>query len=261
MMEAGRALHLVQGYSAAGALRQAFRAAGCGDEILKLVDDLSCGRIDRIDADARTAWWGQHWDLDDQAPRIADFWRRVAEAAEPIVVWAGRGSASEHCFLLAVAQALRGRSFSLIDLVPGRGGTDADLWAGCVAVQCPEVLPGLIGTGRAVEAEEYAALAARWEALQRENAPFRVVMAGEVVSVAEDYFDGELLAGALSAGAGERPVRAARVVGGAMGRGRAHMQVGDMMLFTRLLALVAAGRLVAEGNACDMRAYWVRLAE
>ena len=260
-MEVGRTLHLVPGDSAAGSLRQAFRAAGCGDEILKLVDDLSCGRIDRIDADARTAWWGQHWDLDDQAPLIADFWSRVAEAAEPIVVWAGRGPASEHCFLLAVAHALRGRSFSLIDLMPARGGTDADLWAGSVAVQRPEVLRGLIGADRLMAADAHAALVARWQALQRENAPFRVVMAGDVVSVAEDYFDAALLAEALSAGAGERPVRATRVVGGAMGRARAHMQVGDMMLFTRLLALVAAGRLVAEGNACDMRAYWVRLAE
>lgn len=258
MVDGGQVLHLVQGYSAAGSLRQAFRVAGCADEIAALPDDLSCGRIDRIDAEARIAWWGQHWDLDQLAPHLAEFWARVADAAVPgalgrVVVWAGRASASEHCFLLAVAQALGGRAFGHIACAAEEAGVRAD-WEGCVAHQPPDVLRGLIGTERVLGVEARAALAAGWAALQREGASFRVVRDGEVVSVAEDYFDAELLAETGSAW-----VTAARVVGGAMGRERVWMQVGAMMLLARLVALVEAGRLEAEGNPWDIQKCRVRL--
>lgn len=247
-------LHLVQGDSAAGSLRQAFRAAGCGDEIATLMDDLSCGPIDWTDAGARTAWWGRYWEaMSDQGPRLAAFWSRL-EGAERVVVWAGRGAAAEHCFLLAVAQVLRERGFGLVACEAGTAGVDP-AWAGCVAHQRPEVLRGLIGMERMVGPKEQAAMAARWEVLQRENAPFRVVREGEVVSVPEDYFDAALLAEV-----GREPMRAARVVGGAMGREPAWRQVGDMMLTARLAALVEAGRLVAEGDPWDLRACRVRVA-
>jgi hypothetical protein len=38
-----------------------------------------------------------------------------------------------------------------------------------------------------------------------------------------------------------------------MFRERAYQQVGDVMLLVRLVALVAAGRLVADGDPWDMR--------
>jgi hypothetical protein len=260
MVEAGRVLHLVQGYSAAGSLRQAFQAAGCADEIAVLPDDLSCGRIDQVDAEVRIKWRGQYWDLDELTPRMAEFWARVADAAVPealgrVVVWAGRARASDHCFLLAVAGALRGRAFGLIACAAGDAGVGADS-AECVAHQLPDVLRGLIGTERMVGPEKQAVMAARWEVLQRENTPFRVVRVGEVVSVTEDYFDAALLAEA-----GREPVLAARVVGGAMGRAPAENQVGDLMLIVRLVALVEAGRLLAEGDPWDIRACRVWVAD
>jgi hypothetical protein len=248
MLEVGRALHLVPGDSAAGSVRQAFRAAGCGDEIVALSDDLGSGPIDRIDAAARMGWWTQVWEIDDQDLRITTFWHRVATAEERIVVWAGRGSASEHCFLLAVAQALRGRSFSLIDVTGMGRHADNPAWHGQLGTLVPGVLQGLIGTERRVGKVEHSAMAARWEALQRENAPFRVATEEGVVSVPEDYSDDELLAEAR-----EQPTRVARVIGGAMARGRAYHQVGDVMLLVRLVALVEAGRLVVDGDPWDMR--------
>lgn len=240
-------LHLVQGDSAAGSLRQAFQAAECEDEIAVLMDDLSCGPINRTDAAARIGWWGQYWEeLRDQTPRLAAFWSRL-DGLERVVVWAGRARASEHCFLLAVAQVLPGRGFGLIACEAGSAGVDPES-AGCVAFQRPEVLRGLIGTERWVGPEEQAAMSVRWDALRQENAPFRVVRKGAVVSVGKEYFDAVLLAEAR-----REPLRAARVVGGAMGREPAEMQVGDRMLTARLVALVEAGRLMADGDPWDLR--------
>jgi hypothetical protein len=251
MAEVGGRLHLVPGDSAAGSVRQAFRAAGRGDEIAVLLDDLSCGPIERIEGTARNAWWRRfHDDMDAHDRSIATFWERVAAASGPVVVWVGLGAASEHCCLLAVAQALRGRSFGLVDV--SRVGPQAAVereWLGCLAHLQPEVLHALIGTEREVGPGEHAALAQHWATLQRENAPFRVVQAGKVASVPEDYFDQALLEQVA-----DEPQRAARVVGGAMGHELTWMQVGDVMLRARLVALVAAGRLMADGDPWDLRA-------
>ena len=225
------------------------------EEMVIFPDDLSCGPIDRIDATSRITWWNRIWDFDDQGPRIAAFWQRLANPDETVVVWTGRGSAREHCFLLAVAHALRGQAFSLIDVTGMGMGADEPSWRGRLGTQVPNVLRGLIGTERGVGEAEQAALAARWEGLQRENAPFRVATEQGVVSVPDDYFDDDLLAEAS-----EQPTRAARVIGGALGRGRAYMQVGDVMLLVRLVALVEAGRLVADGDPWNMRECFVRLA-
>ena len=44
-----------------------------------------------------------------------------------------------------------------------------------------------------------------------------------------------------------------------MARERASMQVGDLMLQARLVALVEAGKLMADGDPWDLRACLVRL--
>jgi hypothetical protein len=52
----------------------------------------------------------------------------------------------------------------------------------------------------------------------------------------------------------------AYIVGSAMGRSMDdYIQVGDTFLLGRAVALVEAGRLVAEGNPWDMRSCRVRL--
>ncbi len=161
----------------------------------------------------------------------------------------GLGSASEHCCLLAVAQALRGRAFALVDVsrVGRRAAVELES-AGCMAHLQPEVLQALIGTERKVGPSEQAALALHWATLQRENAPFRVVRPGKVASVPEHFFDQALLEQVADA-----PRRVARVVGGAMGHELTWMQVGNVMLAARLVALVEAGRLMADGDPWDLR--------
>jgi len=52
----------------------------------------------------------------------------------------------------------------------------------------------------------------------------------------------------------------ARVVGNTMGlNSEPYFQVGDLMLLTRVVALVGEGKLLADGDPWDMRSCRVRL--
>lgn len=254
-------LHLAPGDSAAGSLRQTFREAGLDQEIVALSDDLSCGPIRTLGATARTAWWGRFYDggIPELEPRIAAFWDRLAASDGHLVAWVGRRSAQECAFLFAVAHELGDRPFSTIDVTdlrhpPGRGpGAELEI-SGAVSILPPAVLRALVGTERPVAPEEHAAMRERWRTLQEEDGPFRIATKAGLASVPDDHFDADLVAEAAA-----EPRKAARVIGGAMVRERALMQVGDLMLQARLVALVEAGKLVADGDPWDTRACLVRL--
>ena len=254
-------LHLAPGDSAAGSLHRAFREAGLNEEILTIPDDLSCGPIRALDAGVRTAWWSQFYAEDifyaEEIPeleiRIAAFWDRLAAADGRIVVWAGRRSAMEATFLLAVADKLGDRPFSIIDvtelgLPPPRGPNAEFDVSGAVSLLEHDVLRTLIGTERPLVPEKRAAMREQWRMLQQEDAPFRIATGASMVSVTEDYFDAALLTEARA-----EPRKVARVVGGAMVQERTLMQVGDLMLLARLVALVKMGKLVADGDPWDMQ--------
>lgn len=94
----------------------------------------------------------------------------------------------------------------------------------------------------------------RWRTLQQEDAPFRIAAGPDLVSVQEAHFDAVLMAEATI-----KPRKAARIVADAMCHERADTQVGDLMLLSRLVTLVEAGKLIADGEPWDMRACLVRL--
>jgi hypothetical protein len=94
-----------------------------------------------------------------------------------------------------------------------------------------------------------------WRRLRAENAPFRVVTAEGLVSAPADYFDALILERANTAWR-----RVARVVGDTMGYNfEPFIQVGDLMLLTRVVALIGQGKLLADGDPWDMRSCNVRL--
>lgn len=254
-------LHLAPGDSAAGSLYQAFREAGLDQEILSCPDDLSCGPIRVLDATARTAWRGQLYDegIFELESQVAAFWGRLASSDERLVAWIGRGSAKEYAFLFAVAHELGDRPFSVIDVAMQRDAPLRHPKSGIelpsvVSILSPALLHTLIGTERPVAPAEHAAMRGRWRTLREEDAPFRIVAATDLVSVPEDYFDAVLMSVAAA-----EPRKAAWIVGNALCHQRANMQVGDLMLLARLVALVKAGRLIADGDPWNMQACLVRL--
>jgi hypothetical protein len=95
-----------------------------------------------------------------------------------------------------------------------------------------------------------------WRVLKQENAPFRIVTDAGLVSAPVDTFDPLWV---------ERVTtewrRAVSVVAETMGYNtEPYIQVADVMLLARVVALVNEGRLLADGDPWDMRTCRVRLA-
>src|SRR5476649_819932 len=116
-----RTLHIAPGDSAGGSLAKSLLDAGRYEEVLRSIDDLSCGPIDSDDPSARTRWWSQFHSDAEEKDLLAKFWNRVATADERLVVWFGRHSAQELAFFLALADRLGDRPYDIVDVtnLPG----------------------------------------------------------------------------------------------------------------------------------------------
>ncbi|MDY3618656.1 DUF3658 domain-containing protein [Agathobaculum sp.] len=108
----------------------------------------------------------------------------------------------------------------------------------------PELLPYFYEKRRLLAGEEVHALCESWRTLERENAPLRVVANGEVRSVSEDYYDGQILA-CVS----EKPAPAALTVGRALGG----LPVSDMQVFRRIQVLAEQGRITVVTHGATYR--------
>lgn len=116
-------------------------------------------------------------------------------------------------------------------------------------------LKSLFGSERPFTEHERREARRHWHRLKEENAPFRVVTATGLVSVPVDHFDLLLLEQATPEWR-----KIARVVGGMMGQNcEPYHQVGDLMLLTRIVALVGEGKLLSDGDPWDLRSCHVRL--
>ena len=252
-------LHIAPGYSACGSLRQAILAADQMDEVLPCPDDLSCGPIASDDPSARAAWWMSHVEgFDEFEPSLKAFWTRIAETDEPLVVWFARHSAVEFSFFLSLADRLGDRPYAIVDLTGMRfafGWRDGSFAAQSVSRVRPDGLRSLLGKERPITGQEQTEARRVWQRLREENAPFRVVTESGLMSAEADHFDPLLLDRATPEW---RMV--ARVIGEAMGyNSEPYDQVGDLMLLQRIIALVDGGKLLADGDPCQMHACRVRL--
>ncbi len=256
-----KTLHIAPGYSAGGSLEAALRDAGRDDAVLKWPDDLSAGPIDPGDPDERDEWWDYgDWDL---AGRLRAFWQCVEITNERPVVWFGRHCASELAFFLNWAERMDDRSYDIVDVTglefpsvrPG-GATPPKWRAKSVSILNAVNLRSLLGSERTVTPEESRDARDRWRQLKSENAPFRVVTEDGLASAPIDYFDPLLLEQAATEWR-----KVAYVVGMTLGHNsEPFYQTGDTMLLNRLVALVEAGKLIADGNPWEMQKCRVRLA-
>lgn len=101
---------------------------------------------------------------------------------------------------------------------------------------------------------EQAALAVDWARLRRENTPLRALVDGRVQSVPADYYDDVILSGVP-----EEEDCAALAVGRAIAAlDKTGNRVGDMLVFSRIRALGAAGRLAVVRDGATYRDMTIR---
>ena len=231
--------------------------------MLAFRDDLSCGPIDSDDPSLRAAWWDRFYDNSGTLIALTSFWERATSTEERLVVWFGRHSASELAFFLAWADRLGERPYNIVDVTGRRlrwkrsdGTVALSEPYQAVSIIPSEALKLLLGTDEPISLEVREKCRLDWQRLRADNAPFRVVTGDGLTSAQADFFDPLLLAEAK----GEwQMIR--RVVGNAMVlNSQPYFQVGDVMLHTRVIALVESGSLVTDGDPWNMSSR-VRLSD
>lgn len=242
----------------------AIEASDRTDNVIPFFDDLSCGPIDSDDSSARLDWWGSIYEDWPRKDRDEGFWSRLDASADKLVIWFSRHSAQEHAFFLALTDRLGDRPFHIIDVtgiqVPRKRPGDKPRLSRpkqAVSIIPESELALLLGTERPIASQERDDAVRRWRSLRSENAPFRIVTETGLVSAPGDVFDNLLLERAT-----KEWRKVARVIGDTMGHNmEPYIQVGDMMLLTRIVALVESGRLIAYGDPWLMRQCEVRLPD
>lgn len=251
-----KVLHVAPSDSAGGSLTEALRLAGHQQEVLSFPDDLSHGPIAWGTSRERAAWW---WHIHES--RLEDdletFWLRLETASRRLVVWFGRHSASELAFFLAVADRLGRRPYDIVDVTRPDGTSAPVQPAGAVGIIPTCQLLTQLEAARPISAQEAGDTAAQWQHLRTQNASLRVVTPTGLASAPIDHFDTSILDQAAPEWRS-----AAYVIGSTMAHNcEPYMQIGDVMLLARLVALIEEGKLLADGDPWDMRACRVRLPD
>jgi hypothetical protein len=256
-------LHIAPGDSAAGSLRRAVHASGRTDNVIGFLDDLSCGPIASEDPSIRSAWWASVQDWRGGSD-IALFWKRITSTPDRLILWFSRHSAQEHAFFLALADRLGDRPYDIIDVTgrqlpvtrPG-GAPGLSAPKRAVSLIHEDELASLLGTQRMATIQERDDAARCWRKLKAEDAPFRIVTETGLASAPVETFDDLLLEQAT-----KNWRRVSWLIGDTMGHdNEPYIQTGDVMLHTRVVALVAEGKLVADGDPWNMRKCHVRLPD
>ena len=124
-----------------------------------------------------------------------------------------------------------------------------------VGEMSPNIVPYFYKRRRQLTQTEQAALLTEWKRMQEENAPLRAMVDGKVQSVSEDFYD-EII---LSCVPEEEKSRAALTVGRALAKlDEAGNRVSDMLIFSRVRALGAAGRLTVVQDGATYRDMVIR---
>lgn len=257
--------HVAFGLSAAGDLRKAMELAGRPDDVVGLPDDLTMGPLDPGDAESRMRWVSETLECDDEddamwSARIEAFWSEALSAEHRLIGWFCRRSTGEYCGYLEWLRRLGERRPEVVDvtgvILRDRRGKDCVYPAVAVIPADTIMRNGLLDAARPLAVDEWRRDLAQWRRLRAENAPFRAFVDGDLVSVPITHFDERLLSFA-----GPAWQKAARVIGGQLVAqyDENRMEVGDLALWARLRALVAAGRLESRGDLLTMRTTEVRL--
>lgn len=118
----------------------------------------------------------------------------------------------------------------------------------------PDLLAYFYQRRRLLTETEQAILLTEWKRMQEENTPLRAMVDGKLQSVPADYYDDIILSG-VPAEEGCAALAVGRAIAALDKTGN---RVGDMLIFSRIRALGAAGRLEVVRNGATYRDMTVR---
>ena len=262
-------LHIVFTPSGAGSLRDALDALGRDDRVVCPFDCYAFGPINPPDGARRAKWVADELDYagwDNVVRETEAFWREALAEGERKVAWFSRRSAAEYSGFLEWLWRFGDRSCALIDVgevvvtTPARGAAPAEtrraLSMGLLTAR-QIIASGLIDRAEVPAAATRAGYRETWRRLRSEDAALRVLGPDGLVSAPIEHFDPLILSRAT-----DRWRRPARIVGDILADelSAALLQTGDLVLASRVRALIEAGSLEQRGDPLDVQRNEVRLA-
>lgn len=251
-----RRIHVTFGESAAYSLRLAFGRLGIRERIVCLADRLELGPIAPVNTRRRARWlanelghpaYGYYATLKERARRA------TSDPRATVVAWYGRNSNEEITGFLELLWRRRKAPTYALDVVDIDLGERPRAYAFSAIPDATFVELGFVDRPRLVDADAIAAARDQWRALRSENAPLRVVGPDGLVSALRTFFDERIV---------ERTpdtwVSAARVVGDVLGYDAPYHNGNDSFLFMRILTLIDAGALEAQGDFRTFRTTYLR---
>jgi hypothetical protein len=246
MTSASLPLHIAFNPSFAGSLRLALKESGHQDRVVCTFDNLAWGPIASGDAEERYKWIDTEIGIEDWCEVIDrgdDVLAASRSAAGEIIAWYSPNVASIAAGFLWWLSQIGDRPCSIVraNSLP--------------LLQDPKVA-ALFGRELPLSDGDRAAYRARWERLQHENAPLRIVEGDDLVSAPIDHFDAALMANV----SGEWQ-KMARIVGTTlMDQSETGVyQTSDLLLLARLVALAERGDLDWRGELWWMQKCELRL--
>ena len=224
--------------------REAIPLGGSPNDVLTLSLGLDMGDIREPLGEVRHQLLKQWYDWDEVADRD---WGRCLEAAEhlkavgpgdTVRIWVDRTPASA-CGLLHAASLLKDTKAAVhvVALPPWRERPDGvvETYLGWGEME-PERFGHFLSREEPVPPLALGAMAHRWEVLQKENAPLRAVVNGQVRSVGEDFYD-DLIRRHIPEG----QTKIANIIGNVLGQERPG--IGDVWLAERIRWMLSTGEL------------------
>ncbi len=237
---------------------KALAALGHQDRVFPIIDDLSYGPIDVVTAEHRGLWASHELGVDAEPeywPRRDARWAEAAADAQP-VVWFSRNSANEHAGFLELLWRRGDAPTSIVDvtdLVRRRPDGCEYPVPRCIAfAQVGDwqiVNDDLVGDARAVSEEERERYRATWRDLRKENAALRVVESGSLLSAPITHFDTLLMSQTSDAW---------QILGRLIGNILSTILADELLLWSRVDALIEQGVLEVKGERTSFRDTWVR---
>jgi hypothetical protein len=243
--------------------------SGCEDRIIAFPDNLSFGPISGVDFDTRAKWVRETLgDLSDIYSReVQDaFWRDALDEGVSRVVWLSRRSPQEFAGFLEFISRLGDAPCDVVDLtefvLPERiinGRPYPRFLPGSLAMLTADriLIHDLPNLAEPLAPALRAQYRSAWATLCAENADLRVIDTQlNLVSAPITYFDQQLMSGAK-----EDWLKSARIIGHTLGTfmDGPRYQAGDLLLASRVRALVKAGLLEGAGDLWQIRFSEVRL--
>ncbi|MCB2356100.1 DUF3658 domain-containing protein [Clostridium estertheticum] len=226
------------------------------EKVIVLFDDLSQGAIKGgVNIEERINWYNiieradplnlfTDSDTEELKENYNAFHDEISkiDSSDTLYIW--YGSSQEFCGMLYTLEFLKGRKLNtyIIDIKDTVIKHNENVFqANNLGEIIPENIEKYAAAKRKLNSNEYKQFLDAWESLKKDDSILRVLKDGKVKSVAENYFDIDILKYTP-----KEFRESARIVGNVVGN--SENKISDEYIFRRIKELIKAGKIECNGK-------------